>query len=83
MVLSHTCNSVPQHFHPLVSPLPIINIESQKTLLFGVTQLFGQYQRDWPKRLAVLTLSAISTHMLSLNIGQHCTKGVPSGSVTG
>ncbi|MDD4572893.1 MAG: carbohydrate ABC transporter permease [Sphaerochaeta sp.] len=64
-------------------PLIFINTEDQKTLLLGVTRLFGQYQTDWSKVLAVLTLSAIPVLLLYLTMSQQFIKGVTAGAVKG
>lgn len=64
-------------------PLIFINTEDQKTLLLGVTRLFGQYQTDWSKVLAVLTLSAIPVLVLYLTMSQQFIKGVTAGAVKG
>jgi raffinose/stachyose/melibiose transport system permease protein len=64
-------------------PLIFINKESQKTLLLGVTRLFGQYQTDWSKVLAVLTLSAIPVLVLYLSMSKQFIKGVTAGAVKG
>ncbi len=64
-------------------PLIFINNEDQKTLLLGVTRLFGQYQTDWSKVLAVLTLSAIPVLVLYLTMSQQFIKGVTAGAVKG
>jgi len=64
-------------------PLIFINEESQKTLLLGVTRLFGQYQTDWSKVLSVLTLSAVPVLALYLAMSQQFIKGVTAGAVKG
>jgi raffinose/stachyose/melibiose transport system permease protein len=64
-------------------PLIFINDEQSKTLLLGVTRLFGQYQTDWSKVLAVLTLSAIPVLVLYLLMSQQFIKGVTAGAVKG
>jgi raffinose/stachyose/melibiose transport system permease protein len=51
-------NLVP-FWNDLWFPLIFINNDKHKTLLLGVTRLFGQYQTDWSKILAVLTLAAV------------------------
>lgn len=58
-------NLVP-FWNDLWFPLIFITDEDSKTLLLGVTRLFGQYQTDWSKVLAVLTLSAILVILLYL-----------------
>jgi len=64
-------------------PLIFINDEKQKTLLLGVTRLFGQYQTDWSKVLAVLTLSAIPVLALYLCMSKQFIQGVTAGAVKG
>jgi len=64
-------------------PLIFINDERHKTLLLGVTRLFGQYQTDWSKVLAVLTLSALPVLILYLAMSSQFIKGVTAGSVKG
>jgi raffinose/stachyose/melibiose transport system permease protein len=64
-------------------PLIFINDEKSKTLLLGVTRLFGQYQTDWSKVLAVLTLSAIPVLFLYLAMARQFIEGVTAGAVKG
>ena len=64
-------------------PLIFINEESQKTLILGVTRLFGQYQTDWSKILAVLTLSAVPVMVLYLLMSKQFIKGLTAGAVKG
>lgn len=64
-------------------PLIFINNDQQKTLLLGVTRLFGQYQTDWSKVLAVLTLAAVPVLGLYLAMSTQFIKGVTAGSVKG
>ena len=75
-------NLVP-FWNDLWFPLIFISDEKSKTLLLGVTRLFGQYQTDWPKVLAVLTLSALPVLLLYLLISQQFIKGLTAGSVKG
>jgi raffinose/stachyose/melibiose transport system permease protein len=49
----------------------------------GVTRLFGQYQTDWSKVLAVLTLSAIPVISLYLFFSKQFIKGLTAGAVKG
>jgi len=58
-------NLVP-FWNDLWFPLIFISDDRAKTVLLGVTRLFGQYQTDWSKVLAVLTLSAIPVITLYL-----------------
>jgi len=64
-------------------PLIFINKESAKTLLLGVTRLFGQYQTDWSKVLAVLALSAVPVVALYLLMSKQFIKGMTAGAVKG
>jgi raffinose/stachyose/melibiose transport system permease protein len=64
-------------------PMIFINDEKQKTLLLGVTRLFGQYQTDWSKVLAVLTLSAIPVLVLYLCMSKQFIQGATAGAVKG
>jgi len=64
-------------------PLIFITDERSKTLLLGVTRLFGQYLTDWSKILAVLTLSAVPVILLYLMMSRHFISGLPAGAVKG
>jgi raffinose/stachyose/melibiose transport system permease protein len=75
-------NLVP-FWNDLWFPLIMISDESSKTLLLGVTRLFGQYQTDWSKVLAVLTLSSMPVLMLYLFISRQFIKGLTAGAVKG
>ncbi|MGD1821496.1 MAG: carbohydrate ABC transporter permease [Pleomorphochaeta sp.] len=75
-------NLVP-FWNDLWFPLIFISDEKSKTLLLGVTRLFGQYQTDWSKVLAVLTLSAIPVLLLYLTMSKQFIEGVTAGAVKG
>ncbi len=75
-------NLVP-FWNDLWFPLIFINDERSKTLLLGVTRLFGQYQTDWSKVLAVLTLSAVPVILLYLTMSKQFIKGLTAGAVKG
>lgn len=75
-------NLVP-FWNDLWFPLIFINSEKSKTLLLGVTRLFGQYQTDWSKVLAVLTLSALPVIILYLLMSRQFIKGLTAGAVKG
>ena len=64
-------------------PLIFINREESKTVILGVTRLFGQYQTDWSKILAALTLSAIPVILLYLAMSKQFIKGLTAGAVKG
>ncbi|MEA5060296.1 MAG: carbohydrate ABC transporter permease [Candidatus Pelethousia sp.] len=75
-------NLVP-FWNDLWFPLVFISDEKAKTLLLGVTRLFGQYQTDWSKVLAVLTLSSLPVLILYLLFSKHFIKGMTSGAIKG
>lgn len=64
-------------------PLIFINNDAYKTLLLGVTRLFGQYMTDWSRILAVLTLSAIPVLLLYLTMSKNFIRGLTAGAVKG
>lgn len=75
-------NLVP-FWNDLWFPLIFITDERSKTLLLGVTRLFGQYQTDWSKVLAVLTLSAVPVITLYLAMSKQFIAGLTAGAVKG
>lgn len=75
-------NLVP-FWNDLWFPLIFITDDRSKTLLLGVTRLFGQYITDWSKILAVLTLSAIPVILLYLAMSKQFIKGLTAGAVKG
>lgn len=75
-------NLVP-FWNDLWFPLIFISDDRAKTLLLGVTRLFGQYQTDWSKVLAVLTLSAVPVILLYLTMSKQFIKGLTAGAVKG
>ncbi|MDR2053519.1 MAG: carbohydrate ABC transporter permease [Treponema sp.] len=75
-------NLVP-FWNDLWFPLIFINDERSKTVLLGVTRLFGQYQTDWSKVLAVLTLSAVPVIALYLAASKQFIRGLTAGAVKG
>lgn len=64
-------------------PLIFINQESQKTVLLAVTKLQGQYTTDWPKLLAILSLSALPVILLYLSMSKQFIRGLTAGAVKG
>jgi raffinose/stachyose/melibiose transport system permease protein len=75
-------NLVP-FWNDLWFPLIMITDEKSKTLLLGVTRLFGQYQTDWSKVLAVLTLSALPVIILYLTMSKNFIRGLTAGAIKG
>jgi len=64
---------------PLIFNLP----QSQRTVMLGVTMLFGQYQTNWTNILAVLTLSSLPLLILYLLMSKQFIKGLTAGAVKG
>lgn len=62
-------------------PLIIIRSDDQRTLMLGVTRLFGQYQTEWTKVLAVLTASSVPIILLYLALSKQFIKGLTAGAV--
>lgn len=64
-------------------PLIFITDDNHKTVILGVSSLFGQYQSDWTKILAVLTMSSLPVLLLYLVMSKQFIKGLTSGAVKG
>jgi raffinose/stachyose/melibiose transport system permease protein len=64
-------------------PLIFIRDDSQRTLILGVTRLFGEYQTDWSKILAVLSLSCVPVIILYLTMAKQFISGLTAGAVKG
>lgn len=64
-------------------PLIFIRNDSQRTLILGVTRLFGEYQTDWSKILAVLSLSCVPVIILYLTMAKQFITGLTAGAVKG
>jgi raffinose/stachyose/melibiose transport system permease protein len=62
-------------------PLIIIRSDDQRTLMLGVIRLFGQYQTDWNKILAVLTSASIPIMLLYLALSKQFIRGLTAGAV--
>jgi raffinose/stachyose/melibiose transport system permease protein len=64
-------------------PLIFIRKESQRTLMLGVTRLFGQYQTDWTSILATLTLASVPILLLYLLMAKQFIQGLTAGAIKG
>jgi raffinose/stachyose/melibiose transport system permease protein len=62
-------------------PLIFIRAEDQRTLMLGVTRLFGQYQTDWTKVLATLTMATVPILVLYLAMSKQFIQGLTAGAV--
>jgi len=75
-------NLVP-FWNDLWFPLILISSDSSKTLMLGVTRLFGQYQTDWSKVMAVLVLASLPVIILYLIMSRQFIKGMTAGAIKG
>ena len=64
-------------------PLIFIRSEEQRTVILGVSLLFGQYQTNWTNVLATLALSALPILLLYLVMAKQFIKGLTAGAVKG
>ncbi len=62
-------------------PLILIRTESRRTLMLGVTRLFGQYQTDWTRILATLSLATIPIVILYVLLSRQFIRGLTAGAV--
>lgn len=64
-------------------PLIFIRAEDQRTVILGVSLLFGQYQSNWTRILSALSLSALPILILYLLMSKQFIKGLTAGAVKG
>lgn len=64
-------------------PLILIRREPHRTLILGISFLFGQYQTDWTKILAILTLASLPVLLLYIIMSKQFIKGLTAGAVKG
>lgn len=64
-------------------PLIFIRSEGQRTLMLGVTRLFGQYQTDWTRILSTLTLASIPIILIYLLMAKQFIRGLTAGAIKG
>lgn len=62
-------------------PLILIRSEGQRTLMLGVTRLFGQFQTDWTSVLATLTLATVPILALYLILSRQFIEGLTAGAI--
>lgn len=62
-------------------PLISIRTDTERTLMLGVTRLFGQFQTDWTSVLATLTLATIPILILYLAMSKQFIAGLTAGAV--
>jgi raffinose/stachyose/melibiose transport system permease protein len=64
-------------------PLIFIRTEEQRTVILGVSLLFGQYQTNWTRILSALALSALPILVLYLLMSKQFIRGLTAGAVKG
>ena len=64
-------------------PLIFIRAENQRTVILGVSLLFGQYQTNWTRILSALFMAAIPILILYLLMSKQFIKGLTAGAVKG
>ena len=64
-------------------PLIFIRNQQARTVTYGVSLLFGQYQTDWTRALSTLTLAALPVLITYLLMSGQFIKGLTAGAIKG
>ena len=64
-------------------PLILTRAEDVRTVTYGVSLLFGQYQTDWNAILSTLSLASLPVLILYLLMSKQFIKGLTAGAVKG
>ncbi len=64
-------------------PLILTRDENVRTVTYGVSLLFGQYQTDWNAILSTLSLASLPVLLLYLLMSKQFIKGLTAGAVKG
>lgn len=64
-------------------PLILTRAEDVRTVTYGVSLLFGQYQTDWNAILSTLSLASLPVLVLYLLMSKQFIKGLTAGAVKG
>jgi raffinose/stachyose/melibiose transport system permease protein len=64
-------------------PLIMIRGQEHRTIIYGVSLLFGQYMTDWTTALAMLAMSSIPVLILYLVLARQFIVGLTTGAVKG
>lgn len=62
-------------------PLILIQNESQRTLMLGISHLFGQYQTNWTRILATLTLGSFPVVIVYVLMSRQFIAGLTAGAI--
>ena len=64
-------------------PLLFTRSENARTVIYGASLLFGQYQTNWTRLMATLALAAVPVVVLYLFMSKQFIKGLTAGAVRG
>lgn len=64
-------------------PLIFIRAEEARTVTYGVSLLFGQYQTNWTNALAALALAAVPVLVVYILMSGQFIKGLTAGAIKG
>jgi raffinose/stachyose/melibiose transport system permease protein len=64
-------------------PLILTRAENARTVTYGVSLLFGQYQTDWNAILSTLSLASVPVLILYLLMSKQFIKGLTAGAIKG
>lgn len=64
-------------------PLILTRAEKVRTVTYGVSLLFGQYQTDWNAILSTLSLASVPVLILYLMMSKQFIKGLTAGAIKG
>ncbi|NPV66050.1 MAG: carbohydrate ABC transporter permease [Anaerolineae bacterium] len=64
-------------------PLIFIRNQEARTVTLGVSLLFGQYQTDWTRALAALSMAAVPVLVAYLLMSSQFIKGLTAGAIKG
>ncbi|MBI5929386.1 MAG: carbohydrate ABC transporter permease [Chloroflexi bacterium] len=70
-------------YNDLWFPLILTRSESVRTVTYGVSLLFGQYQSDWNAILSTLSLASVPVLIIYLLMSKQFIQGLTAGAVKG
>jgi raffinose/stachyose/melibiose transport system permease protein len=70
-------------YNDLWFPLILTRAEESRTVTYGVSLLFGQYQTDWNAILSTLSLAAVPILILYLLMSKQSIRGLTAGAIKG
>jgi len=70
-------------YNDLWFPLILTRAEKSRTVTYGVSLLFGQYQTDWNAILSTLSLASLPILIMYLLMSKQFIRGLTAGAVKG